>query len=127
MGSQPGVHHRERLAVGRVQRQVVARVADGAHRQAGAAGEVGRLVVSERVAPSELVAVGDALAGHPEIVFAAAITGPTSLLAIAVCRNTTDFYGYLTGRIGALTAVQHVETAPVISSVKRAGSVIKTR
>jgi DNA-binding Lrp family transcriptional regulator len=77
------------------------------------------------VLPSELVNVGDALARHPEVSFAAATTGPTNLLAAVTCRNTRDLYRYLTTSIGSLHGVRHVETAPVIRTVKRAGAVTR--
>ncbi|MBZ6089962.1 Lrp/AsnC family transcriptional regulator [Streptomyces olivaceus] len=76
------------------------------------------------VPPTELVNVAAGLAGHPEVVFAAATTGPTNLVAIVVCRDIDSFYDYLTTRIGALEAVSRVETAPVISAVKRAGRLL---
>jgi DNA-binding Lrp family transcriptional regulator len=79
------------------------------------------------VRPSELVAVGEALTGHAEVAFASATTGPTNLMAAVTCRDTPSLYGYMTEKIGALEAVQHVETAPVIRTVKRAGSILPTQ
>ncbi|MFI7126913.1 Lrp/AsnC family transcriptional regulator [Nonomuraea sp. NPDC050153] len=71
------------------------------------------------VRPSELVHVATTLAGHPEISFAAVTTGPTNLLATAVCRDNADLYRYLTERVSALDAVQTLETAPVLRTMKR--------
>jgi DNA-binding Lrp family transcriptional regulator len=76
------------------------------------------------VQPSELVSVGEALNGHSEVTFAAATTGPSNLMAAVTCRDTPGLYRYLTERIGRLEAVQHVETAPVIRTVKRAGAIL---
>jgi DNA-binding Lrp family transcriptional regulator len=76
------------------------------------------------VPPSRLVEVGETLATHPEVAFVAATTGPTNLLAAVVCRDTTDLFHYLTERVGAIDAVQAVETAPVIRTVKRAGALL---
>ncbi|WBO64098.1 Lrp/AsnC family transcriptional regulator [Streptomyces camelliae] len=73
------------------------------------------------VAPAHLAEVGQALAEHPEIAFAAATTGPTNLYASVVCANQRELYRYLTTRVAALPAVTHVETAPVIRTVKQAG------
>ncbi|MER8185147.1 Lrp/AsnC family transcriptional regulator [Kitasatospora sp. NPDC094015] len=73
------------------------------------------------VPPAELAATGAAFAGHPEVPFAAAITGAAALLAVVVCRDTDALYSYLTERIGALRAVQQVEVVPVLRTVKRAG------
>jgi DNA-binding Lrp family transcriptional regulator len=76
------------------------------------------------VRPAELVAVGEALSAHLEVSFAAATTGPTNLMAAVNCRNTAGLYRYLTERIGGLEAVEYVETAPVIRTVKRAGAIL---
>jgi DNA-binding Lrp family transcriptional regulator len=73
------------------------------------------------VPPTELVNVAQGLSSHPEVVFAAATTGPTNLVAIVVCRDIHSFYDYLTTKISALTAVSQVQTAPVIRGIKRAG------
>ncbi|WP_349258282.1 Lrp/AsnC family transcriptional regulator [Stackebrandtia sp.] len=70
------------------------------------------------VSPSQLSAVGAALATHREIGFAAATTGPSNLIAAVVCRDVHDLYEYVSSRLGALPAVQRVETAPIIRSVK---------
>ena len=74
------------------------------------------------VLPAHLEQVGAALAGHPEIAFAAATTGPTNLFASAVCANQRELYRYLTTRVAALPAVTHVETATMIRTVKRAAN-----
>jgi DNA-binding Lrp family transcriptional regulator len=77
------------------------------------------------VRPAELASVGRALAGHVEISFAAATTGPTNLMAGVLCRDDQALYRYLTERIGALEGVERLETAPVIRTIKRAGTVLK--
>ncbi|QKW25928.1 Lrp/AsnC family transcriptional regulator [Streptomyces seoulensis] len=74
------------------------------------------------VAPAHLAEAGQALAGHPEIAFAAATTGPTNLCASVVCADQRELYRYLTTRVAALPAVTHVETAPVIRTVKKAAA-----
>jgi DNA-binding Lrp family transcriptional regulator len=77
------------------------------------------------VRPTALAAVGHALARHPEVSFAAATTGPANLMAAVACRDDQALYHFLTGHIGALDAVTHLETAPVIRTVKRAGAVLR--
>ncbi|WP_328611135.1 Lrp/AsnC family transcriptional regulator [Amycolatopsis sp. NBC_00345] len=72
------------------------------------------------VAPAHLEETGAALAAHPEIAFAAATTGPTNLCASVVCADQRALYRYLTTRVAALPAITHIETAPVIKTVKRA-------
>ncbi|MFI6734038.1 Lrp/AsnC family transcriptional regulator [Nonomuraea sp. NPDC050451] len=74
------------------------------------------------VRPSELLHVAKTFAGHPEISFASVTTGPTNLLATAICRDNADLYRYLTERVSALDAVQTLETAPVLRTVKRTGA-----
>jgi len=75
------------------------------------------------VEPARLEEAGNALAAHPEIPFAAATTGPTNLVASAVFRDTRHLYEYLTGELAALPGVSSVQTAPVIATLKRTGSV----
>ncbi len=75
------------------------------------------------VEPARLAEAGQALAAHPEIPFAAATTGPASLVASAVFRDTQHLYEYLTGELAALPGVTSVETAPIIRTLKRTGSV----
>ncbi len=76
-----------------------------------------------KVEPSRLDAVGQALAGHPEVPFAAATTGPANVVVTALFRDTQHLYEYLTGPLAALPGVSSVETAPIIRTLKRTGSV----
>jgi DNA-binding Lrp family transcriptional regulator len=78
------------------------------------------------VSPSDLAGVGAALTGHPEVAFAAATTGSTNLVATVVCRDVRALYRYLTERLGTLPAVRHIETTPVIRTLKSAGSLTKS-
>ena len=75
------------------------------------------------VEPARLDETGRALAAHREIPFAAATTGPTNLLASAVFRDTRHLYEYLTGELATLPGVSSVQTAPIIRTLKRTGSV----
>ncbi|MGW2150079.1 Lrp/AsnC family transcriptional regulator [Nonomuraea bangladeshensis] len=75
-----------------------------------------------KVEPSALVAVGEAMAAHPEADVVAATTGPTNLMAGVTCRDTADLYRYLTERVAPLHGVRELETAPVIRTVKRVGA-----
>jgi DNA-binding Lrp family transcriptional regulator len=76
------------------------------------------------VPPSALATVGEALATHPEVAFVAAITGPTNLVASVCCRDVRAFYTYLTEKVGALTAIQGLETAPIIRTIKRGRTLV---
>ena len=75
------------------------------------------------IEPARLEEAGTALAGHPEIPFAAATTGPSNLVASAVFRDAQHLYEYLTGELASLPGMRSVETAPVIRTLKRTGSV----
>jgi DNA-binding Lrp family transcriptional regulator len=75
------------------------------------------------VEPARLAEAGRAIAAHPEIPFAAATTGPTNLVASALFRDTRHLYEYLTGELADLPGVRSVETAPIIRTLKRTGSV----
>jgi DNA-binding Lrp family transcriptional regulator len=76
------------------------------------------------VPPAELDTTGRALAEHPEVAFAGATTGPTNLTVSIVCRDDTALYRYLTDSVGALPAIRHIETGPIIRTMKRAGAVL---
>ena len=75
------------------------------------------------IEPARLEETGRALAAHREIPFVAATTGPTNLLASAIFRDTRHLYEYLTGELATLPGVSSVQTAPVIRTLKRTGSV----
>lgn len=70
------------------------------------------------VAPADLVAVGQALAAHPEVRFAAAVSGRANVVASVYCRTAQELYAYLTNRIGATGGVQNVETVLTLRQVK---------
>ncbi|MBD0676138.1 Lrp/AsnC family transcriptional regulator [Streptomyces sp. CBMA156] len=76
------------------------------------------------VVPVHLRTVGEALATHPEIAFAAAITGTANLVASGVFRTPADLYSYLDQRIGPLPGIQNIETAPTLREVKRLAHVL---
>lgn len=65
-----------------------------------------------------------ALSRHREIAFAAAVTGPTNMFTFVVCRDADALYDYLAARIGALPGVLQVETAPLVRSAKRSGTLL---
>ncbi|MEU4658726.1 AsnC family transcriptional regulator [Streptomyces sp. NPDC023723] len=69
--------------------------------------------------PAALHRVGETLAGHPEIAHAAATAGPSNLVATAVARSTADLYAYLSGPLGHLRGVRHVEASPFLRRIKQ--------
>ena len=72
------------------------------------------------VAPAHLESVGARLADHPELAFAAAMTGSANLTATALCRDAQALYRYLTTKIAAIEEIRTVETVPQLSRVKQA-------
>ncbi|MER5870797.1 Lrp/AsnC family transcriptional regulator [Streptomyces sp. NPDC002044] len=77
------------------------------------------------VPPARLAEVGAAIGSHPEVPFAAAVTGAASLMAVVVCRDTDALYTYLTERIGAVPGIQQVELIPTLRNIKRAGMLVE--
>ncbi len=69
--------------------------------------------------PAALHSVGEALAAHDQIAHASATAGPCSIVATAVVRNTADLYAYLSGPLGRLEGVQHVESSVFLRRVKQ--------
>jgi DNA-binding Lrp family transcriptional regulator len=74
------------------------------------------------VAPAHLDRVAATLAGHDELAVVAATTGPTNLVAHALCAGPGDLHRYLTHRLGAVEAIRTLETAPVLRTLKAAGA-----
>ncbi|MER6352323.1 AsnC family transcriptional regulator [Streptomyces sp. NPDC001634] len=70
-------------------------------------------------APAALHSVGEALATHYRIAHVSAAAGPSNIVATALARNTADLYAYLSGPLGHLEGVQHVETTPFLRRVKQ--------
>jgi DNA-binding Lrp family transcriptional regulator len=73
------------------------------------------------VAPARLDEVATTLAGHEELPFVAATTGPTNLVAHALSPDPAGLHHYLTGRLGTLDAIRTLETAPVLATLKAVG------
>jgi len=73
------------------------------------------------IEPAKLQEAGRVIAMHAEIPFAAAMTGPSNLVADGQFRDTQHLYEYLSGRLIELPGLRSVETVPAIGTVKRAG------
>jgi DNA-binding Lrp family transcriptional regulator len=74
------------------------------------------------VEPASLAAVGEELARHAEIPFAAAISGSANLVAAVLCRDTEALYQYVTTKISATAGLRQLEISPILRRVKQAGS-----
>jgi DNA-binding Lrp family transcriptional regulator len=80
-----------------------------------------RMTLWLSVAPDKLTAAGEALGRHPETAYVAATTGVSNLYASIVSPSNEALYRYLTTDVAALPGIQHLETAPVIRTVKTTG------
>lgn len=76
------------------------------------------------VRPAHLDRVAATLAGHDELAFVAATTGPTNLVAQALCQDPADLHHYLVHRLGSLDAIHTLETSPVLQNLKAASPII---
>ncbi|MGW2834445.1 Lrp/AsnC family transcriptional regulator [Streptomyces sp. NPDC001286] len=70
-------------------------------------------------APAALHSVGEALAGHRPIAHASATAGPCNIVATALAESTAALYAYLSGPLGHLEGVQHVETTVFLRRIKQ--------
>ncbi len=77
------------------------------------------------VPPGALEATAQALSRHAETGFAAAMTGNANLMLAVTCRDTDALYDYVTMKVGALSAVGHVEVVPVLRRVKQGGTLVE--
>lgn len=77
--------------------------------------------------PSRVAAVGDFLAAHPSVGFAAVTTGPVNLTAYVVCRDIGELHDIVVDSLGALDGVERVDAAPVAMTYKREGTVPRGR
>jgi DNA-binding Lrp family transcriptional regulator len=76
------------------------------------------------VAPQHTHRVGEQVAAHDEIAFAAAISGTKNLVAVAICRDADGLYRYLTDRLGAVEGILTYEVSIRTQRLKQHGSVI---
>lgn len=77
-----------------------------------------------RVAPARLEPVGEELAGHDEVAFAAAISGDSNVMAIVICRDTEDLYRYLTTKVAAVPGIDGYGVSIRVHTLKQATSLI---
>jgi DNA-binding Lrp family transcriptional regulator len=92
---------------------------------AGLFGVTTRALLWMSVPPSRLERVAAELSGHDELAFVAATTGPTNLVAQALCRDPADLHRYLTHRLGALEEIRSLETSPVLRNLKAASPALR--
>ncbi len=67
---------------------------------------------------------GELVGGHHECAFAAAISGRHNLMAVVICRDTPDFYRYLTTRLAGVEGVRGYEISVRAHRLKQSASLI---
>jgi DNA-binding Lrp family transcriptional regulator len=77
-----------------------------------------------RVHPSAVKTVGRALAQQPEIAFAAAVTGPHNIHAVAHCRDLDELFEFTSDRVGSMTGLESMEISPLLRHVKQSGTLL---
>jgi DNA-binding Lrp family transcriptional regulator len=76
------------------------------------------------VGSAQLHATGLELARHDPVVFVAATTGASNLVASVACRDSAQLYRYVTDGLGALGALRHLEISPFLRRIKQGGSMM---
>ncbi|OJZ64522.1 AsnC family transcriptional regulator [Mycobacterium paraffinicum] len=76
------------------------------------------------VAPRHTQHVGERIAAHDQVAFAAAVSGRKNLMAVVICRDVHDLYGYLADQLGAIEEVLSYEVSIRIQRLKQHGSVV---
>ncbi|AZZ80981.1 MULTISPECIES: Lrp/AsnC family transcriptional regulator [Gordonia] len=76
------------------------------------------------VSPGAIDAVGEAVAAHDEVAFAAAISGEHNLMVSVICRNADDFYRYLRTRIGAMEGILGYSVSIRVRRLKQNASLV---
>lgn len=84
----------------------------------GVFGVTTQVVLWASVVPARLNDVARTMIQHKELAFVGATTGPTNLVALALCRNPAELHDYLTHRLSALDSIRTLETAPVLKTLK---------
>ncbi|WP_406530803.1 Lrp/AsnC family transcriptional regulator, partial [Streptomyces sp. I8-5] len=68
--------------------------------------------------------IGEELSGHDECAFAAAISGKHNIMAIVICKDTPDFYRYLSGRFARTEGIRGYEISVRVRRLKQAASLV---
>ncbi|MFD8749386.1 Lrp/AsnC family transcriptional regulator [Kitasatospora sp. NPDC059577] len=68
--------------------------------------------------------IGEELSRHHECAFAAAVSGKHNLMAVLICKDTPDFYRYLTERLARVEGVNGYEISVRVRRLKQAASLV---
>ncbi|MER8157947.1 Lrp/AsnC family transcriptional regulator [Streptomyces sp. NPDC094472] len=77
-----------------------------------------------RAHPTAVKDIGRTLAQEPHIAFAAAVSGPYNLQAVAHCRDLDELFEYTSDRVGSLSGLQSMEVSPLLQQIKQAGTLV---
>ncbi|OBI08606.1 Lrp/AsnC family transcriptional regulator [Mycobacterium scrofulaceum] len=76
------------------------------------------------VPPRHTHRVGEQIAAHDHVAFAAAVSGRKNLMAVVICRDFRDLYGYLADQLGDIEEILTYEVSIRSQRLKQHGSVI---
>jgi DNA-binding Lrp family transcriptional regulator len=76
------------------------------------------------IPPRHLDAVGEQVAAHAEVASVVAVSGPNSLMAIAICRDADELYRYLSRRLATVDHVERVDVRVRSQLLKQSASVV---
>ncbi|MEL5958181.1 Lrp/AsnC family transcriptional regulator [Streptomyces sp. CLV115] len=68
--------------------------------------------------------IGEEISRHDECAFAAAISGRHNIMAVVICKDTPDFYRYLSGRFARTEGIRGYEISVRVRRLKQAASLI---
>ncbi|MGW2869511.1 Lrp/AsnC family transcriptional regulator [Kitasatospora sp. NPDC001225] len=68
--------------------------------------------------------IGEELGRHDECAFVAATSGRHNLMAVVICRDTPDFYRYLSGRLARIEGIRGYEISIRVRRLKQSVSLI---
>ncbi|MEV8452693.1 AsnC family transcriptional regulator [Streptomyces sp. NPDC052095] len=66
--------------------------------------------------------IGEELSWHDECAFVAAVSGRHNVMAVVICRDTPDFYRYLSGRFAGVEGIRGYEISVRVRRLKQAAS-----
>ncbi len=77
-----------------------------------------------RTSPGRLHETGTAVAALPRVVFAAATSGDQNLMAIVMCTDVADFYGFLSRGLATVPGVTDYTVSVRLRALKQAASLV---
>lgn len=76
------------------------------------------------IAPQHIHRVGEQIAAHDEVAFAAAVGGRNNLMAVVICRDADDLYRYLTENLSAIADVGGYDISVRAQRLKQSASLV---